>query len=540
MPNATELLQAIESIGREKGIDRDIIIRALEEAFAAASRKVVRSKENLVSVFDEETGRFEIYAKKRIVPEVLDEATEISYEDAIEVDPNVDFDQELRFKRDIPQLGRIAAQAAKQVIYQKVKEAEREKIYGEYIDRVGDLVNAVVKRVERGDLIVDLGTSEAIVPRREQVRSEHYNPNDRIKAIIVDVERSGKGPQIVLSRMDPRLVMKLFEMEVPEIYDGTVRIVSVARDGGERSKIAVQSRDRDVDPVGACVGMKGNRVQAVIRELRGEKIDIVQFHDDSLTFVREALKPASVNRVALKDESRREVEVIVADDQLSLAIGKRGQNVRLGGRLVGWRIDVKSESDKRAEIEAERDARENAQHLFSRLGLEDPVIDALIDAGFRSLDQVLSADLEDLTRVPGIDEELCLLIHDRAEGLIEELEAEAEAARQLSEQLAASATDTAAETEPDVDEAQPVQPSAPVATEPTEAPRGGSDLDRALAELQQADRDAETKREEDPFASAGSESGHDEGERPDDTSEDASAESDTTDPEPDKDRTQQE
>jgi N utilization substance protein A len=433
------LLQAIEAIGREKGIDRDIIIRAVEEAYAAASRKVIRSRENLISRFDEDTGEFGVYAKRKVVPEVTDEATEISLEDALEIDPNADFDQELVFPREVPELGRIAAQAAKQVIYQKVKEAEREKVYNEFIDRVGDLVNGIVKRVERGDLIIDLGTTEAIVPRREQVRPEHYNQGDRIRAIIADVERSGKGPQVVLSRTDPRLVMKLFEMEVPEIYDGTVRIVSVARDAGERSKIGVQSRDRDVDPVGACVGMKGSRVQSVIRELRGEKIDIVQYHEDPMTFVREALKPAAVNRVAPKDPERREVEIIVADEQLSLAIGKRGQNVRLAGRLVGWRIDVKSETEKRAEIDAEQDARTRAQEMFTRLQLEESVVQALIESGFRSVDQLVSADLEDLTRVPGIDVDLSLFIHDQAETLAERLREEEEQARRLSEQMSAEA-----------------------------------------------------------------------------------------------------
>ncbi|NJN63491.1 MAG: transcription termination/antitermination protein NusA [Acidobacteria bacterium] len=434
-----DLIQAIEAIGREKGIEREVIIRALEEAFAAASRKVIRTRENIVSVFDEKTGEFGIFAKKKVVPEVSDDETEISLEDAIEIDPAADFDQELTFPRRIPELGRIAAQAAKQVIYQKVKEAERDKIYNEYIDRVGELVNGVVKRVERGDLVVDMGTTEAAVPRREQIRAEHYNPGDRVRAIIVDVERSGKGPQVVLSRTDPRLVLKLFEMEVPEIYDGTVRIVAVARDAGERSKIAVQSRDRDVDPVGACVGMKGNRVQSVIRELRGEKIDIVQYHEDAMAFVREALKPATANRVGSRDEVRRVVEVIVADEQLSLAIGKRGQNVRLAGRLVGWRIDVKSESEKRAEVDAEHEARARALHLFSRLGLEDKVAEALIDAGFRDLEQILSADLEDLTRVPGISEELALDIHDKAENLIDIVREEDLRARRMREELAAGA-----------------------------------------------------------------------------------------------------
>ncbi len=434
-----ELLQAIEQIGREKGIDREVIIRALEEAYAAASRKVFRTHENIVSVFDPETGNFRVFSKKKVVPEVEDPETQISLEEALEIDPSADFDVELKFDKPVPELGRIAAQAAKQVIYQKVKEAEREKVYNEYIDRVGELINGTVKRVERGDLVIDLGTTEGIVPRREQIRLEHYNQGDRVRAVIADVERSGKGPQVVLSRTDPRLVMKLFEMEVPEIYDGTVRIIAVARDAGERTKIAVQSRDRDVDPVGACVGMKGNRVQSVIRELKGEKIDIVQYHEDALAFVREALKPASANRVMLKDEDRREVEVIVADDQLSLAIGKKGQNVRLAGKLVGWRIDIKSESEKHAEVEAETESRTRAFDILSRLTVPEAVVTALIDAGFRDLEQLMAADLEDLTRVEGVDTDVALEIHDQAETLQDQIRREEEEAARLAAELAASA-----------------------------------------------------------------------------------------------------
>ncbi|MFN7965698.1 MAG: transcription termination factor NusA [Acidobacteriota bacterium] len=434
------LLQAIEQIGREKGIEREVIIRALEEAFAAASRKVFRTRENIVSHFDVGSGSFLVFAKKKVVPEVDDPDTEISLEEALELDPSADFDQEVTFPRSVPELGRIAAQAAKQVIYQKVKEAERDKIYNEFIDRTGELLNGIVKRSERGDLIVDLGPTEAAIPKREQSRAEHYNPGDRVRAIIIDVERSGKGPQVLLSRTDPRQIMKLFEMEVPEIYDGTVRIISVARDPGERTKIAVQSRDRDVDPVGACVGMKGNRVQSVIRELRGEKIDIVQYHEDALAFVREALKPATANRVLYKNEETREVEVIVADDQLSLAIGKKGQNVRLAGRLVGWRIDIKSETEKKSEVEAESDSRSRALDLFARLEIGNAPVNSLIEAGFRSLEQLIDADLEDLTRLGSIDVELALHIHDQAEKVIQQIATEDEEARQLARELTGDAS----------------------------------------------------------------------------------------------------
>jgi N utilization substance protein A len=513
------LLQAIEQIGREKGIDREVIIRALEDAYAAAARKVMKSRENLVSMFDDDSGDFAVYAKKIVVPEVEDPDVEISLEDALEIDSDADFDQAIHFPRDVPELGRIAAQAAKQVIYQKVKEAEREKVYNDYIDRVGEPINGIVKRFERGDLIVDLGPTEGVVPRREQSRAEHYNPGDRIRAIIVDVERSGKGPQVILSRTDPRLVMELFKMEVPEIYDGTVRIISTARDAGERTKIAVQSRDRDVDPVGACVGMKGNRVQSVIRELRGERIDIVQYHEDPMDFVREALKPATANRVADRHDETREVEVIVADDQLSQAIGRRGQNVRLAGRLVGWRIDVKSETEKRAELEAEDESRARAAALFHRLSLESDVVDALIEAGYRSLDQLLEAHLEDLTRVPGIDEEMCLFIHDQAETLGDQLRAEEEEARRLAERLgvgdsggheqdeqvrqAAGALGAAApaggEQEPSTDEVDLLAELEAGAAEPSEEPGEPASEEETSAEKpseeEEADAEADTEAE---------------------------------------------
>ena len=356
---------------------------------------------------------------------------------------------------------------------------------------MGELINGIVKRVERGDLVIDLGTTEGVVPRREQVRGEHYNPGDRIRAIIVDVERSGKGPQVVVSRTDPRLVMKLFEMEVPEIYDGTVRIVSTARDAGERTKIGVQSRDRDVDPVGACVGMKGSRVQSVIRELRGEKIDIVQYHEDMMTFVREALKPASANRVASRDDERREVEVIVADEQLSLAIGKRGQNVRLAGRLVGWRIDVKSETEKRAEVDAEQDARDRARTLFGRLELDEPVVDAMIDAGFRDLAQLLNADLEDLTLVPGIDVEVALDIHDKAEQLVEVVAKEEEEAVRLQAQLLAEAGPSASSLDDEAAAATAVLLGSPAPTPAAAEDAGESQLVEQGPESDDEEGDAE-------------------------------------------------
>jgi len=293
-------------------------------------------------------------------------------------------------------------------------------------------------------MIVDLGRTEGVIPRREQSRAEHYNPGDRIRAALVHVERLGKGPQLILSRASELLVKKLFEMEVPEIYDGTVSIVSVARDAGERSKVAVRSRDRDVDPVGACVGMKGSRVQAVIRELRGEKIDIVQYDDDISQYVRNGLNPATINRVAVRDYENREIEVIVSEDQLSLAIGKKGQNVRLASKLTGWRLDIKSEAEKKAEVEAEMERMARASRELSRLPeIEASVVALLLDAGFRSIEELTLASLEDLTSIEGIDDDTAISIHDAAEQIVDviaaEAEAEAEAAARAEEEARAAA-----------------------------------------------------------------------------------------------------
>jgi N utilization substance protein A len=442
---AVDLLHTIEAIGREKGLDPEVIIQAIEEAYAAATRKYYRSREDFGARFDRETGRFDVFSKQTIVEDddLADPATEITLEDARKIQAGAELGGVIETAKgdlDAP-LTRIAAQAAKQVIYQKVKEAERELIWQEYTDRIGDLLTGQVKRFDRGDMIVDLGRTEGVVPRREQSRAEHYNPGDRIRAVMIHVERLGKGPQLILSRASELLVKKLFEMEVPEIYDGTVSPVSVARDAGERSKVAVRSKDRDVDPVGACVGMKGSRVQAVIRELRGEKIDIVQYDDDPAHYVRNALNPAVINRVAVKDYETREMEVIVAEDQLSLAIGKRGQNVRLAGKLVGWNLDIMSEAEKKAEVEAEMERMAQAsQELASLPEIEAPVAQLLLDAGFRTVEEVSLASLDDLTGIEGIDEETAISIHDAAEVALAQQIAEAEA-RAAETAEAADATD---------------------------------------------------------------------------------------------------
>ncbi|MBI2833115.1 MAG: transcription termination/antitermination protein NusA [Acidobacteria bacterium] len=355
------LQQTIEALAKEKGIEPDVIISAIEDAVLTASRKYYKSNENLRTKFNPETGQVELCAVKQIVETVANPALEVSLAEAQQIygeDAGVEIGDEIEFPKATDVLGRIAAQTAKQVIFQKVREAERENIYAEYSQRTGEVVSGAVKRFENGDIIMEIGRVEAVLPRKEQSRAENYTPGDRIRAVIKGVNRSAKGPQIVLSRTDPALLIKLFEQEVPEIYDGTVMIRGAVREAGDRAKVAVYSRERDVDPVGACVGMKGTRVQSIIRELRGEKIDIVEWSDDPNLFVTNAISPAKVQRVSIIDDAERVMEVIVEDKQLSLAIGKKGQNVRLAAKLTGWKIDIKSEEEKRREVEAQFDGLE--------------------------------------------------------------------------------------------------------------------------------------------------------------------------------------
>jgi N utilization substance protein A len=358
MATTNPLLQQIDAIAKEKGVEPEIIINAVQDALEAAARKKYKGEE-LKARFNPDTGDFDLFTVKKIVTEVTDAATQFSLAEAREMyGEEAEVDMEIEFPRDKGDLGRIAAQTAKQVIFQKVREAERENVYAEYSQRIGEVVNGMVKRFENGDIIVELGRVESQLPRKEQSRAENYTVGDRVRAVIRGVNRSAKGPQIVLSRTDPALLIKLFEQEVPEIYDGTVMIRGAVREAGDRAKVAVYSRERDVDPVGACVGMKGTRVQSIIRELRGEKIDIVEWSEDPIIFVTNAISPAKVQRVSIVDDAERVMEVIVEDKQLSLAIGKKGQNVRLAAKLTGWKIDIKSEEEKRKEVEEQLGALE--------------------------------------------------------------------------------------------------------------------------------------------------------------------------------------
>jgi N utilization substance protein A len=352
----TSIGQSIEALCAEHGLDRNLIIEAMKDAVRAAARKQFKSQdktgESIQVDWNDDEGMIEISAQKEVVAEVENPSSELSLEEAQELaGDEIEIGDMLLLPLPTEDLGRIAAQTAKQILVQKVREAVREKVYDEYIDRKGELINGVVKRFERGDMIVDLGNNlEAILPRAEQVRSENWNQGERIRVVISDITKDPKGQQIKVSRASADLLKRLFEMEVPEIYDDTVIIKSAVREPGDRAKIAVASNEKDVDPVGACVGMKGSRVQSIIKELRGEKIDIIEWSDEPSVFAANALSPAKVSQVRITDINRRKMEVIVTEDQLSLAIGKRGQNVRLATRLVGWDIDIKNEADLRKEI----------------------------------------------------------------------------------------------------------------------------------------------------------------------------------------------
>jgi N utilization substance protein A len=404
---ANLLYQQIEMLSREKHIEPDVVVSAIEDAMVVAARKYYKTEEDLRGKFNSETGQVDVYSVLTVVEEVADPSREISLTDARRKDPAAEVGTEIRTPKSTDVLGRIAAQTAKQVILQKVREAERDTIFNEYHNRVGELVTVIVKRAEGPDLIVDMGRTEARLPKREQSKLETYNIGERLRVVIRIVDRAAKGPQVIVSRADAALVQRLFEMEVPEIYDGTVQIRAAAREAGERTKVAVFSRDKDVDPVGACVGMKGMRVQSIIRELRGEKIDIIPYSEETVAFAQKALSPAKVTRVQITDPENHKLEVIVEDSQLSLAIGKKGQNVRLASKLIGWDIDIKSEEEKRREIEAEMTAlTAPATPLTALAGVGPKTIEKIEAAGITSLEQLAGMTPEQLMEIPGIGEKM--------------------------------------------------------------------------------------------------------------------------------------
>lgn len=440
------LYQTIDQLSREKGIDPQIIIAAVEDAILVATRKYYKTTEDLQSHFNPETGMVEVYAVKKVVEVVEDPVREMSLEEAQTHDPEIALEGEVRIRKATDVLGRIAAQTAKQVIFQKVREAERDTVYAEYSQRIGELVNCTVKRTEGPDLIVDLGRTEARLPRKEQSRLESYQIGERVRAVITLVDRAARGPQVIVSRADGMLVQRLFAMEVPEIYDGTVVIRTIAREPGERSKVAVYSKDPDVDCVGACVGMKGMRVQSIIRELRGEKIDIIEYNEDPVIFAANALSPAKINHVSIVDIEQKHLEVIVDDTQLSLAIGKKGQNVRLAAKLLGWRIDIKSEEEKRQEIESQMAAMALRGAPVSDLkGLGDKTLDKLRDHGVETVEQLAQMTPDDLTQIQGIGEKTVERIRRVVTEYFEQGREEAEAAAGGEE--AAAPAEEAAEAE---------------------------------------------------------------------------------------------
>jgi N utilization substance protein A len=406
---ASVLYQTIELLSQEKSIDPAIVVGAVEEAIALATRKFYKTQENMRGELNKETGEIQAYIYKTVVPddaEVEDPLNQITLTEAQAISPDVEVGSEIRFYRDTSPLGRIAAQLAKQVIFQKVREAERDTVFNEYAHREKEVLNATVKRIEGQDIIYDLGKAEAHCPRREQSRLEQFSIGERVRVVLLKVDRAAKGPQVIVSRAAPELVSNLFQSEVPEIYDNTVVIRAIAREAGERTKIAVQSRDKDVDPVGACVGMKGMRVQSIIRELRGEKIDIIEYSDEITTFAEKALQPAKVSRVSISDLTDKQLEVIVDDTQLSLAIGKKGQNVRLAAKLLGWKIDIKSEEEKRQEVEEQMQALTGGPStpIEQVTELAAGVLQKLVTAGITTVEALADMTPEQLEEIPGIGE----------------------------------------------------------------------------------------------------------------------------------------
>ncbi len=403
------IYQSIEILSKEKGIDPQIVLDAVKDAMLAAARKHFRSQEELLADLDPSTGNIQIYSLMQVVDAVDNPALQLSLSAAKKHDAKAEVGSMVRVAKPTDTLGRISAQTAKQVILQKVREAERDSVFSEFQGRSGELVNTVIKRLEGQDLIVEMGKTEARLPKKEQSRVETFSVGDRVRCVIKGVERGGKNSGVIVSRAAPELVMRLFEQEVPEIYDNTVSIKACAREAGERTKIAVFSRDRDVDSVGACVGMKGMRVQSIIRELRGEKIDIIEYSDDPIQYVTKALSPAKISRVTIMNSADKHMEVVVDDLQLSLAIGKRGQNVRLAAKLIGWKIDIKSEEEKRRELDSRMADMVISGAPVSILidhGLSEDIVEILVSAGIGTVERLGSMTPEDLEAIPGIDEDI--------------------------------------------------------------------------------------------------------------------------------------
>src|SRR5262247_2528120 len=440
-----ELARVIEQVSKEKGIDRSIVVQAVENAMLSAAKKVIGGDMRIEAQYNPEIGEVELFKILTVVEQVANSELEIGLAEARQnLDPEAQLGDEL-LEKLAQSYGRIAAQAAKQNLIQRLRDAERDIIYNEFKDRKGELTHSgIVQRFEKKNIIVNLGRTDAILPEKEQIPRERYRQGDRIRAFILDVEMTSKGPQIVLSRTHPGFLIKLFEQEVPEIYEGIVEVKGAAREPGGRAKIAVTSNDSDVDPVGACVGMKGTRVQAVVQELRGEKIDIVHWIPDQAEYVCRALAPAKVSKIII-DDDEHSMEVIVPDDQLSLAIGKKGQNVRLASRLTGWRIDVRSEA------EAEEETRQARHSIGAIPGINDFAVELLYQAGFKSAEEVADSELEEILDVEGVSKDKAEALYKSAKEYVAE-----KRKRELEAQAAAQAAAAASEVQP-VEEKQPPQ-----------------------------------------------------------------------------------
>ena len=422
-----DIKRVVDQVSRDKGIDREVLIKALEEALRSAARKKFGSKIDIEVQYSEETGEIEVFQFKEVVADITEPDIQVTLEDGRELDPECEIGDSIGTKMDTATFGRIAAQSAKQVIIQKMKDAEKDAVYSNFIARKGEIINGICQRIDRGDIIVNLGHTEGVLPIREQVPKESYRRGDRIRALILDVLQDARGPQVVLTRSHPEFLVNLFKTEVPEISEGIVKVMAASREAGGRSKFSVASTDPDIDPVGACVGMKGSRVQNVVQELRGEKIDIIPWHADDAKYVCNALAPAEVSRVII-DEQRRSMEVIVPDELLSVAIGKKGQNVRLASRLSGWHLDVKSETSYSAAMKSGYDS------LIALQGVGIGLADALYEAGFYSAEEISKAGKEDLIQVRGIGEQKADELITSAVQAVEEAEAAAEAEEEQAEE----------------------------------------------------------------------------------------------------------
>lgn len=447
--NNSELKRIIEQVSRDKGIDKSVLVGTLEEAIRSAVKRKYGMSDNFEVSYNGETGEIEVFQFKEVVAEVQNPETQITLESARKLDPDSSLGEELGVKLDTAEFGRIAAQSAKQVIIQRMKDAERDIIFDDYKDRVGEIISGIVQRVDKGNIIINLGRAEALLPSSEQIpRETYYRRGDRLRALVIDAKLVSRGPQIILSRTHPDFLSALFAAEVPEIAEGIVKIVAVAREPGSRAKIAVTTEDGDIDPVGACVGMRGSRVQGVVQELKGEKIDIIPHNYDIAHYVASALAPAGVIRVVV-DEAVRSLEVIVPDEQLSLAIGRKGQNVRLASRLVGWRIDVKSES------KYQRALKDGYQSLIRLPGVSEATADALFEAGYGSAREVLEAEPEAVSAALGQDEAKAGQVLAAARFYLDNLareDAATEAREQMAKGLRALPSVSAAE-----DEASPAE-----------------------------------------------------------------------------------